>query len=463
MLWLGSALSACSLMPGYQRPASPVAQNWQGLAQGIEDYPLAEIGWHEFFLDTRLQQLIAQTLDNNRDLRVAALNIERARAQYQVQRSNLFPTINAIMSSTAQQTSGNVAAVGVSQQAAGVSHSYRATVGFSAYELDVFGRIRSLNEQALQTFFATEEARRSTQISLVAEVATAWATLAADQARLKVAQETLQSQQQTYELSKRSFELGVSSALALRQIQTSVDSARVDVATYKSQVTLDRNALDLLAGKPVADELLPLAGSHDQPVSRYQVPANLNSEVLQQRPDVLQAEHALQAANANIGAARAAFFPLVSLTSSFGSASTELSGLFGPGSRVWSFAPSINVPIFNAGRNRANLEVAKIDRDILLAQYEQSIQIAFREVADVLAVRQNLGEQIEAQQSLLQASTEAFELSDARFRNGVDSYLTVLDSQRTMYIAQQNLISLQLADAANQFSLYKVLGGGWKE
>ncbi|OAM51631.1 transporter [Methylovorus sp. MM2] len=465
------SLTACaSMAPDYQRPSPPVPSTFGDASSADSAAKLPDIGWREFFADQRLQQVIALTLENNRDQRIAALNIEKARAQYQVQRADLFPTVNATVSGTAQQgissgtstssTTGTVS--GSSGQSGSVSHTYRATVGFSAYELDLFGRIRSLNEQALQSFFATEEARRSTQISLVAEVATAWLTLSTDMARLKLAQETLASQRKTYDLTKRSFELGISSALPLKQLQTSVDTARVDVAAYTSQIKQDINALTLLAGTTIPDDLLPNADI-DQVTALNDLPTGVSSTILQSRPDVLGAEHSLQAANANIGALRAAFFPTISLTSSIGSASTELSGLFGSGSRVWTFAPQISVPIFNAGRNRANLDVGEADRKIMVAQYDKAVQTAFREVADVLAQRENLGEQMEAQQSLVDASQDAFNLSDARFKNGVDSYLTVLDSQRTLYTAQQSLILLRLSNLTSQLTLYKVLGGGWNE
>jgi multidrug efflux system outer membrane protein len=467
---LAAMLAGCaSMAPDYQRPAAPVAEQWPAAATD-QGTPATDIGWREFLLDSRLQQLVELALQNNRDLRVAALNIEQARAEYQVQRADLFPTVNVIASRTAQlgsassssSTSATTGAVTSSSSGGSVTQSYRATVGFSAYELDFWGRIRSLNEQALQSFFATEEARRSTHISLVSEVASAWLTLAADMQRLKLAQDTLQSQQASYDLTRQGFDIGVYSALDLRQIQISVDTARADVASYRSQVKQDQNALVLLVGQPVPENLLPQS-QPEQVTSVADLPAGIPSEVLQRRPDILQAEHSLQAANANIGAARAAFFPTITLTTTLGSASNQLSGLFASGSKVWSFAPQLTLPIFDAGRNRANLKSAEVAQQITVAQYEKAIQSAFKEVADALAIRENLTERLQAQQSLVDASQESYKLSDARFRGGIDSYLAVLDAQRTLYSAQQNLITVNLTAQTNQVTLYKVLGGGWNE
>lgn len=467
---LSLSLGGCiDLTPFYTRPAAPVPAN-VGNAQS-DQKAFTDLPWQSLISDDKLRQVIDLSLKNNRDLRVAALTIERSRAQYQVQRADLFPTVAATLSETASKGLSNVGNVGAAttgttgtvaasnNQSGNVSHIYRATVGFSAYEIDLFSRIRNLNQQALQTFYANEENRRSTQISLVAEVATAWLTLAADKKRLAIAQQTLQSQQATYDINQKMFELGVANALTLKQLQTSVDAARVAVATYTLQIKQDINALNLLAGSIVPDSLHPSAtlGS----VVAQPLPAGISSERLQQRPDVLAAEHQLQAANANIGALRAAFFPAITLTTSYGSASNELSGLFAKNSSIWSFVPQISLPIFNAGRNRANLTAGEQNRDILLAQYEKTIQTAFREVADALAQREGLQSQLEAQQSLTDAASAAFQLADARFKNGVDSYLVVLDAQRTLYTAQQSLVTLQLSDAASQLTLYKVMGGGW--
>lgn len=324
--------------------------------------------------------------------------------------------------------------------------------------------MRSLKEQALQQFLSTAEARRSTHISLVAEVATAYLTLAADQQLLQLAQSTLSSQGDSYRLQQRSFELGVASQLSLRQAQTTVETARVDVERYTAQVAQDRNALVLLVGTQVPAELLPQAlpdGASVDGNVLASVPAGLPSQLLQRRPDILEAERNLRAANANIGAARAAFFPSISLTASTGSSSSSLSNLFDSGTRAWSFVPTLTLPIFNAGRNRANLDMAKANRDIEVAQYEKAIQSAFREVSDALAQRETLGRQLQAQQALVDATADSYRLSQARFERGVDSYLQALDAQRALYSAQQNLITTQLSRFTNLATFYKAMGGGW--
>jgi multidrug efflux system outer membrane protein len=465
LLWLvlAGVISGCTLMPSYERPTAPIPSNYPaGSAAGAAAGPAAaEIGWRDFFADERLRQIIALALSNNRDLRVAVLNIEKSRAQYRIQKSELFPAVNASGSGSASRTPADLSQTGRAETV----RQYSADVGFSAYELDLFGRVRSLNTQAAQQFLATEEARRATQISLVAEVVSDYLTLAADEDRLELAQSTFKSQTDSYGLTQRSYEVGSASGLSLRQAQTSVERARVDVARYTSQVAQDRNALALVVGTQVPADLLPtgLADEMGALSARSDVPAGLPSELMQRRPDVLQAEHELQAANANIGAARAAFYPSITLTASAGSSSSELGTLFKAGSGAWSFAPQISIPIFDGGRNRGNLDSARISRDIGVAQYEKAIQTAFREVADALAQRGTLDQQLDAQQALVDATNESYKLSDARFRRGVDSYLNVLDSQRSLYDAQQNLIGTQLSRVLNWVTLYKVLGGGWVE
>jgi multidrug efflux system outer membrane protein len=459
-----AALGGCSLMPTYERPALPVPTAYPapasassaGAAVGTTE--AADIDWREFFADDRLRRVMALALANNRDLRMAALNIEKARAQYRVQDAGLYPTINATGSQSATRTADNLRTPGSPE----INRLYSAGVGISAYEVDLFGRVRSLSAQSLEQFLSTEQARRSTHISLVAEVANAYLTLGADEERLALARDTLTSQSESYRLSQRSFEVGVTTALALRQAQTSVDTARVDVARYTAQVAQDRNALVLLVGSAVPAELLP-TNLADSLNALPDLPSGLPSSLLQRRPDILEAEHLLKAANANIGAARAAFYPRISLTASAGSSSTDLSGLFKGGSGTWSFLPQVSLPIFDGGSNRANLDVAKISRDINVAQYEKSIQTAFREVSDALAQRNTVGDQLEAQQSLVNATAESDRLSRARFSRGVDSYLTVLDSQRSLYSAQQNLIGTRLSRVSNLVTLYKVLGGGWSD
>ncbi len=462
-LLLATLLGACTLMPAYHRPDAPVENRFAGdAATHASTTAVADIGWRDVFTDPALQQVIALALDNNRDLRVAVLNIEKARAQYGLERAALFPTINAAASESASRTPADLSSSG----RAVTARNYTATLGFSAYELDLFGRVRSLKEQALESFLSTAEARRSTQISLIAEVATAWLTLASDQDRLRLAQETLKSQLSTYQLTQRSYELGSASALSLRQAQTSLESARVDVESYSAQVEQDRNALVLLVGAGLPASLLP-QGLPDTRLAAASplatIPPGLPSDLLQRRPDILQAERELRAANANIGAARAAFYPSISLTANTGTSSARLAGLFKGGSGSWSFVPQITLPIFDGGANRANLDIATISRNIYVAQYEKAIQTAFREVSDALAQRNTLGRQLEAQEALVEASEGSFRLSQARFDNGVDSYLSVLDSQRTLYSAQKNLIGTRLSRWTNLVTFYKTLGGGWVE
>ncbi|ROM79842.1 AdeC/AdeK/OprM family multidrug efflux complex outer membrane factor [Pseudomonas sp. WP18] len=451
-------LSGCSLIPDYQRPEAPVAAQYpQGPAYEAANAPgqaAAEQGWKQFFHDPALQQLIQVALENNRDLRVAALNIDAYAAQYRIQRADLFPAVSATGSGSRQRVPARASQTGE----ASISSSYSATLGVSAYELDLFGRVRSLSEQALQSYFATEEARRSTQISLVANVANAYLTWQADKELLKLTQETLGAYEQSFKLTSRSAEVGVASALDLSQARTAVENARVQLARYTRQVAQDENSLTLLLGtglpanlasRPLSDDLLS------------EVPAGLPSDLLQRRPDILQAERNLLAANANIGAARAAFFPSISLTANAGTLSPDLSGLFKGGSGTWTFAPQINLPIFNAGSLRASLDYAKIQKDINVAQYEKSIQTAFQEVSDGLAARQTYNEQLQAQTDFVAANQDYYRLAERRYRIGVDSNLTFLDAQRQLFSAQQSLITDRLAQLTSEVNLYKALGGGW--
>lgn len=461
---IAALLSACgTLAPDYQRPSAPVAASWsEGAASApatTQDQAAADIGWREFFTDDRLRQVIEQALNNNRDLRVAALNVEKAQAQFRVQRADLFPGVSAAGGQSAQRLPADLSSTGEPT----ITRQYTATLGVSAYELDLFGRVRSLRDAALAQYLTTEDAQRSTQISLVAQVATAYLTLAADQERLELAKQTLASRQETLRITQKSHEFGASSALDVRQVQTTVEAARADVASYTSLVAQDRNALTLLVGSPIKADLLPASGTQAALTLTQDLPAGVPSEVLLQRPDVQQAERALQAANANIGAARAAFFPRITLTGSAGAASASLDQLFQGGQGFWSFAPQITLPIFDGGRNSANLKVAEVERDIGVAQYEKAIQLAFKDVADALAQRATIGEQTAAQQDLVTASQDAFRLSDARYRRGLDDYLSTLDAQRSLYSAQQGLITARLSQQVNRITLYKVLGGGVRD
>lgn len=452
-------LAGCSLAPHYTRSEAPVHAAWpegpayQAEAKAPGKRPIADLAWRDFFVDKRLKELIALALENNRDLREAALNIERAQAQYRIRRADLFPFIDAGGSYSKRRvpdTSGFGQALTLEQ--------YDVNLGISSWEADFFGRVRSLKDQALEEFFATEEARRAAQISLVGEVARGYLLLAADRELLELARQTLKSYQATYDLTRRRFEVGVASALEVRQAQTSVESARVDIAFFTSLVAEDENALRLLVGTSLPAELLPQ--ELETVTALEEIPPGMPSEVLQRRPDILAAEHRLKAAYANIGAARAAFFPRISLTASAGFASAELSGLFESDSRAWLFSPRIDLPIFTAGSLRARLNVSKVDREIFLARYEGSIQSAFREVADALAQRGTIDDQLEAQLSLVDATTETYRLSEVRFSRGIDSFLNVLDSQRSLYGAQQGLINIRLARLTNLVTLYRVLGGG---
>ncbi|WP_404483564.1 efflux transporter outer membrane subunit [Pseudomonas sp. HT11] len=450
-------LGGCSLIPEYQRPAPPVPAQYP--QSGV--YRLAQSGtvaitqdWQHVFHDPALQQLIANALLNNRDLRVAALNVEAFQAQYRIQRADLFPAPPATGAGKRQKLPGDVTGTGKSA----ITSNYSATLGLSAYELDLFGRVRSLSEQAMLTYLGTEEARRSAQLSLVANVANAYLTWRADQELLALAQQTLDADDHSWQLTSRSKSAGKASALDVVQARTAVESTRASVARYERQVAQDLNNLALLVGAPV-DEHLPARPLADELVAR--VPAGLPSDLLQRRPDILQAEYQLQAANANIGAARAAFFPSVTLTANAGSTSTQLSGLFKGGSGTWTFQPQINLPIFNAGSLRASLDYAKLQKDITVAQYEKSIQTAFQEVADGLAARQTFNDQLDAQRDFVASNQAYYDLAQHRYRSGVDSNLTFLDAQRSLFSSQQALIVDRLAQLVAEVNLYTALGGAW--
>jgi multidrug efflux system outer membrane protein len=457
ILGLVVCLGGCTMIPKYTRPEPPIPAAWPS-GPAYKETPVTErapvapdLQWQKFFTDARLQAIIAIALKNNRDLRVAALNVEKARALYRVQRAELLPVVETGFTATKEHAriSGTTGLVTLEE--------YSANLGISSWELDFFGRIRSLGKKALEEYFATAQARRSAQISLVSEIAYAYLTLAADRENLQLAQSTLASQQAAFNLIRRRFEVGIVTQLDLRQAQTRVDAARVDVAKYTEQVAKDENALNLLAGSMVPADLLPGELSAVKPLP--DVAPGTSSEVLLRRPDILEAENTLKAANANIGAARANFFPRISLTSAIGSASGDLSGLFKSGSFVWNYAPQIVLPIFDA-RTWSALRETKVEREIAVAQYEKAIQGAFREVADALASRGTLGDRMKAQQSLVDATAKTYQLSTARYEKGIDIYLNVLDAQRSLYTAQQGLIAIRLAKLANQVRLYAVLGGG---
>jgi multidrug efflux system outer membrane protein len=461
-------LSACNLAPHYVRPVGAVPAT---LPQGgvypsaATDAPdVTKIGWRDFFTDDRLRQVIQIGLDNNRDLQVAAANVLQARAQYHVQRADILPTINATGSATYTNTlaAGEAAGGGVAPVAGAGSTDiqyYTAGVGVSAFEVDLFGRLRNLSKAALEQYFASEEAQRSVRISLIAEIATAWLTLASDQDQLALSRQTLTTFKQTLDLTQAQFRIGVASELESRQAETNYQQARNDIATAQTKIAQDQNALNLLTGTTIAADLLPTALG-DAAVTRDALPADLSSEVLLRRPDVLQAEHQLIGQNANIGAARAAFFPQISLTAALGTASGGLSGLFGAGTKTYDVSPSITLPLFDAGRNKGNLDYAKASQKAAVATYEKTIQTAFSEVANALAERGTIDEQIAAQSARVNAAQIAAKLSDARYRAGVDSFLTSLDAQRTAYAAQQQLVTTREARSSNLVELYRALGGG---
>jgi multidrug efflux system outer membrane protein len=457
---LATSLQACSLIPDYQRPAAPVPDTWpqgQAYAPGNVKAGQAVQGWQAFYQDPVLRQLIGLSLGNNRDLRVAALNVQAYRAQYRIQRADLFPSVGIDSTTSRQRLPADLRTSG----RAGIDSQYGLDVGISSYELDVFGRIRSLEHQALENYLATEEAQRSVQIGLISDVASAYFTWRTDQQLLKVTQDTLDSYSKSLGLITASNQAGTSSALDVRQASTLVDSARAQMYLYTRQVAQDANALQLLLGAPLPQGLANAAPLEDG--SLADIPAGLPASLLQQRPDIRQAEHALLAANANIGAARAAFFPSISLTAGAGTASSELSGLFKGGSGNWSFAPQISLPIFNGGRLRANLDYAKLQKDIGVANYEKAIQTGFREVSDGLAALGTYQGQLQSQRDLVQSDQEYFDMAKQRYDEGVDNYLTLLDAQRQLLTARQQLLTDHLQQLDSQVQLYKALGGGWQQ
>ncbi|ARP76778.1 AdeC/AdeK/OprM family multidrug efflux complex outer membrane factor [Bordetella genomosp. 6] len=468
-LAVATALAGCSLAPTYERPQAPVDAAYpSGPAYGAPGQAAAgvpaaaDVGWRDFFGDPLLQELLALSLANNRDLRVAALNVEAARAQYRIQRADLAPSVGVGGNGSVQRTPADLNPSGQ----AGISRSYQVGASLSTWELDLFGRIRSLSEQALQLYLAQDETRVATQLTLVAETANAYLTLRADQELLALTRQTLAAQQESYKLTRQSYDLGVATELDLSQAEISLRTAERNLSQYTRMAAQDRNALVLLVGQPLPAGIsaqLDQAAALPDGVVLADLPAGLPSDLLARRPDIRAAEHQLQAANASIGAARAAFFPRISLTGSAGTASASLGGLFDAGSGAWSFAPQISVPIFAGGALRASLDLAKIQKDIGIARYEQAIQNGFREVSDALAGRGTLQEQIRSQELLVQANQRAYDLSQQRYQQGIDNYLSVLDSQRSLYTAQQTLVETRLARLSNLIQLYKALGGGWSE
>ncbi len=463
---LALSLGACaSLAPPLPEPEAGLPAAWPLPATTLEaratppdadaatQGAAADIGWRDFFVDPELQSLIARALEANHDLRIAALNVERARALYRVQRADQLPTLGVSGVAARGGGPGNP-----------VTEAYSVSLGIADFELDFFGRVRDLSRSALQQYLAQAETRQTVQLILIAEVANAYLQLAGDRALLDVAQATLVNQEAEFALTERKHALGAVSGLDLEQARTTVESARADAARFAGQVAQDVHALNLLTATPgtvplASDENVEIAAVFGIPV----LPAGLPSEVLLRRPDVIAAEHRLRAANADIGAARAAFFPSIRLTVSAGTASDALTRLARGGTGFWMLQPSINLPIFDNGRLQSNLEVARADQAIALAQYEQAIQSGFREVADALALSRTLAQQRTAQQALVEAASRANALSLARYKAGRDNYQVQLIAQRTLFVARQALVSTQLAEQINRVTLYKVLGGGWQE
>lgn len=440
-------LAGCSFIPTYERPAAPVAGAFP--YPGAQQGPAAsELNWQQFFTQPRLRELIATALVNNRDLRVAVLNIEQARATYDVRRADQLPSVGLQAQASRAPNIANVE-----------STTYSVALGITSWEIDFFGRVRSLGEVALNQYLATEEGRNAAQAALVASVANAYLALAADEELLALTRQTLATREESLRLTRLRFENGASSEVDFRQAQSLAESARVTLAQLQRQRALDLNALALLIGTPVPTDFA--VGFTTAQLQLPDLPAGTPADVLVQRPDVRQAENQLLAANANIGAARAAFFPRISLTAGIGVASSELNNLVQGSSFGYNITPALLQPIFDAGRNQANLQVAQAARDIAIAQYERAIQSAFREVADALAGRATLGDQVQAQATVVEAESVRYRLANLRYEGGVASYLDLLDAQRSLFTAQQALVQARLLRLQNQVQLYRVLGGGW--
>ena len=462
---VAAVMAGCSLQPVYERPAAPVAATYptgdayKGSSGGSGNaaLPAVEIGWRDFLTDPRLQRLVEIALANNQDLRVAALNVAQTQAQYRIQRSNMFPQIGGFADASSSRTPASLTSTGN----ATVTHDYSVGVS-AAWEIDFFGRLRSLNDQALQQYVATAQARKAAQILLVSQVADQYLTLLADDELLAVTQRTLETAQASYKLALLQFQTGTGTELSVRQAETVVEQANANRAAQVRGRAQAENALVLLIGQPFPSDLPPPAPMNSQTLLA-DIPAGLPSDLLTRRPDIMQAEATLRGANANIGAARAAFFPTISLTGNLGTASSALAGLFKAGSLAWSFLPSITLPIFEGGKLQANLDVATVQKDINVAQYQKAIQTAFREVADGLAARGTYDDQVASLERFTAAQQSSLDLSELRFRNGIDNYLTVLTAQTGLYSAQLTLVQARLARLTNLVDLYQSLGGGWIE
>ncbi len=454
--------AGCSLQPVYKRPEAPVAGAFPAgeayktasVEAGSAAQPAADIGWRNFLSDPRLQRLVELALQNNRDLRVAVLNVEKVQAQYRIQNAAMYPQVNASASASAKSTSGG-------GSAANATASRNYSVGLSAsWEIDFFGRLRSLSDAAFEQYLASAYARQAAEILLVSEIADQYLTTLAYDEQLAVTRSTLETAQAAYKIVKLQFDTGIASELDLRLSQTTVEQAQ---ANYAAQVRLRaqaENALVLLVGQPLPPDLPAPVRLGAQPILA-DIPAGLPSDLLQRRPDILQAEAVLRSENANIGAARAAFFPSISLTGTLGTASAALGGLFAAGSSAWSFVPSLVMPIFTAGANQANLDVATVQKDIGIAQYEKAVQTAFREVSDGLAARGTYDDQLAVQQRYTDTQQRRLALANMLYASGTVSYLSVLTAQTDLYNAQQALVTTRLNRLTSLVDLYRSLGGGW--
>ena len=430
------------------QPQANIPSTYTALPQGR--YPsIAAQGYRDFFADTRLEQVIERALNNNRDLRAATLNIDKVQQQYQITANNQLPTVGA----SAGISRGTTGATGTNPV-----NSYNVGLGVTSYELDLWGRIANLKEAALDNFFASQTNRDAVQVALVGQVAQVWTAISFAQQNLQLAQQTLKVQQEAYNLNKKRFDVGIDSEVPLRQAQISVETARSDVANYKTIIQQNKNLLNLLVGEPVPNQLLPTKAV--KITNNKVLSAGLPAELLNNRPDLRTAEYQLEAAGANIDAARARLYPTISLTGSAGYASTDLSKLFRGGAFAWSLAPKLDLPIFDWGTRKANIAISETDQRLALNNYEKTIQVAFREVNDVLATRANIEDRIAAQRRLVEATNKTYQLAQARFRAGIDSYLTVLDAQRNNYNAEKGLLALQQISLNSQIELYKTLGGG---
>ena len=451
----------CSLAPQYAKPNMPVPTELPLVAgvgkanevtSSLQD--ISEIGWTAFYTDTVLQQVITTALTHNRDLRETALNVETFQAQYRIQRSELFPNIGADGSWTKQRA--------FSGGQYGTGEMYAVGLGVTAYELDLFGRVRSLKEDALEQYLAQTEVHRAAVISLVAETARAYLSLLADRELLAISEGTFANEQESYGLVQQRFDGGIANSLELAQSRTMLERVRGSLAQYELQSEQDKNYLTLLAGATLPDPSKTGQRLEDHDLT-LPLPANLPATVLLQRPDIQAAEHQLKAANASIGAARAAFFPSIRLTGNAGYMAPDFDDLFDSATGVWMFSPSVTLPIFTGGRLQAQLDVAELRKEAGVVRYEKAIQNAFREVADALAAQKWLAEQVAAQKAYVEASQEYYDLAGARYREGIDSFLTQLDAQRSLFEARQTYVILRLAQQNNQVNLFKALGGGWKE